>query len=124
MFFWLNYQKTKLIRCILMRFDKPVLPEREQTQMKIIKIYTPHELALLRDPAFRLIVIEAIGTDGFVEQYNLLNNVSLNQPKNGLEVLIDQAKGAADKHQRVYFNGLLKFIYETVYLRLEPMALG
>ncbi|EML3441802.1 hypothetical protein JAG53_002088 [Proteus mirabilis] len=92
--------------------------------MKIIKIYTPHELALLRDPAFRLIVIEAIGTDGFVEQYNLLNNVSLNQPKNGLEVLIDQAKGAADKHQRVYFNGLLKFIYETVYLRLEPMALG
>ncbi len=92
--------------------------------MKILKIYTAHEIALLSDPAFRLVVTQAIATEGFVEQYNRLNNVSLNLPKNGLEVLIDQATGAADKRHREYFNGLLNFIYVTVYLRLEPMAMG
>ncbi|EFJ8746324.1 MULTISPECIES: hypothetical protein [Klebsiella] len=86
--------------------------------MKIFKILTPYEIELLQNSGFRKVVNESISTEGFLEGYNRLNNITFNLPKNGLEILIDQATGAGDRRIREYLNDLLPFIYRAVYLPL------
>lgn len=83
--------------------------------MKIIRILTPCEIELMQNAGFRKVVSECIATTGFLDGYNRLNNIVLNLPTNGLDVLIDQATGAGDARIREYLNGLLPFIYRTVY---------
>ncbi|WP_243211111.1 hypothetical protein JQ760_028265 (plasmid) [Klebsiella pneumoniae] len=86
--------------------------------MKISKILTPYEIEMMRNSGFRKVVSESISTEGFLEGYNRLYNITLNLPKNGLDILIDQATGAGDRRTREYLNGLLPFIYRAVYLPL------
>lgn len=87
--------------------------------MKVIKIYTRYEAELQTNPAFRLVVTEAIGTPGFLDEYNRLNGIVFNLPKNGLEMLIDQATGAGESRIRQYLIELLPFIWRTIYLPLH-----
>ncbi|HCL5581035.1 TPA: hypothetical protein N2N40_002463 [Citrobacter freundii] len=86
--------------------------------MKIFKILTPYEIEMMRNSGFRKVVSESILTEGFLEGYNRLNNITLSLPKNGLDILIDQTTGAGDRRIREYLNGLLPFIYRAVYLPL------